>query len=109
MVRAKEDVGRVLHALADPTRRSIVERLARGPLSVSALAGPLGVTLTAVNQHLHVLEKCRLVRTEKTGRVRSCRIEAAGFGVLTSWVDAQRSIWEARLDRLGDILNEEEK
>lgn len=109
MVRSKPEISRVLVALADPTRRSIVERLARGPLSVSALALPLGVTRTAVNQHLHVLEKCRLVRTEKTGRVRSCHVETAGFDVLTGWVDRQRSIWEERLDRLGEILNEEEK
>jgi DNA-binding transcriptional ArsR family regulator len=109
MLRSKPEISRVLVALADPTRRSIVERLARGPLSVSALALPLGVTLTAVNQHLHVLEKCRLVRTEKTGRVRSCHVETAGFDVLTGWVDRQRSIWEERLDRLGEILNEEEK
>ena len=66
-------VERVLRALADPTRRTIVERLTDGPLSVSALAAPLGVTLTAVAQHLQLLEEAGLVRTEKTGRVRSCR------------------------------------
>jgi len=99
------DVNRVFHALGDPTRRAIVERLSkRGPLSASALAEPMGITLTAVTQHLRVLEDCRLVRTEKIGRVRSCRVEPAGFSALSRWIDAQRTMWERRLDRLGDML-----
>ena len=108
MVRPAPDVGPVLFALADPTRRSIVERLGRGPQSVTALAEPLGVTLTAVRQHLHVLEDCRLVRTEKTGRTRQCRIEPAGLRVLSRWLDAQQSLWERRFDRLTAILAEDE-
>ncbi|MGE0443346.1 MAG: ArsR/SmtB family transcription factor [Gemmatimonadales bacterium] len=106
MARSTATVGSVLTALADPTRRSIVERLGRGPQSVTALAEPLGVTLTAVRQHLHVLEDCRLVRTEKVGRTRQCRVEPAGFLVLSQWVTAQRSLWERRFDRLAAILDE---
>jgi DNA-binding transcriptional ArsR family regulator len=99
---------RVFHALGDPTRRAIVEKLGEGPLSVSQLATPLDITLTAVAQHLHVLEKSGLVRTEKLGRVRTCRVDAAGFSVLEQWIGHQRSMWERRLDRLGDLLTEEE-
>ncbi len=102
----KADVGRVLFALADPTRRSIVERLGRRPLSVTALSGPLGVTLTAVRQHLHVLEASHLVRTEKVGRVRVCRVEPEGLNVLKGWVESQQAMWARRLDLLADILRE---
>jgi len=96
----------VFHALGDPTRRALLERLGEGPLSVSRLATPLGITLTAVVQHLQVLEESGLVRTEKTGRVRTCRIETAGFSALEQWIRDRRSIWERRLDRLGDLLAE---
>jgi len=108
MARAarKIDPAAVFHALGDPTRRAIVERLGAGPASVSALAAPLGVTVTAVAQHLLVLERGGLVRTEKIGRVRTCSIERDGFAALEHWIDAQRSMWERRLDRLGDLLNE---
>jgi DNA-binding transcriptional ArsR family regulator len=74
-------------------------------MSVSALAEPLGITLTAVVQHLQVLEEVGLVRTEKLGRVRSCRIDPAGFDALEKWVAEHRSIWERRLDRLGSLLD----
>jgi DNA-binding transcriptional ArsR family regulator len=99
-----DDVDRVFHALGDPTRRTIVEKLSEGPLSVSRLAVPLGITLTAVAQHLQVLEESGLVHTEKTGRVRTCRLETAGFLVLEKWIRDRRSLWERRLDRLGDLL-----
>jgi DNA-binding transcriptional ArsR family regulator len=75
-------------------------------MSVSALAEPLGITLTAVAQHLQLLEEVRLVHTEKVGRVRSCRIEPAGFDALERWIAEHRTIWERRLDRLGTLLNE---
>jgi len=101
-------VDRVLRALADSSRQVIVERLTQGPLSVSGLAAPLGITLTAVAQHLQVLEECRLVRTEKIGRVRTCRLEPAGFAVLEQWIRDRRSPVERRLDRLGDFLAEED-
>jgi DNA-binding transcriptional ArsR family regulator len=96
----------VFHALGDPTRRSIVEQLSQGPQSVSRLAEPLGITLTAVVQHLRILEESGLVRTEKIGRVRTCRMETAGLAVLEKWIADRRSIWERRLDRLGDLLEE---
>jgi DNA-binding transcriptional ArsR family regulator len=100
------DVARVFHALGDPTRRAIFETLGERPHSVSGLAGPLDISLTAVMQHLQVLEESGLVRTEKVGRVRTCRIEPAGFSVLERWMGEQRSMWERRLDRLGDFLAE---
>lgn len=103
----KEEIDRIFHALGDPTRRAMVDRLSAGPLSVSALASPLKMTLTAVAQHLQVLEDCGLVRTEKTGRVRSCRVEPAGFAVLQGWLSERRTLWERRLDRLAEFLEEE--
>ena len=72
---------------------------------MSALAGPLGVTLTAVSQHLQILEECGLVRTEKVGRVRSCRLDGAGFTVLERWAREHRSVWDQRFDRLGQLLD----
>jgi DNA-binding transcriptional ArsR family regulator len=103
---SKVKIDRVFHALGDPTRRAIVDRLSRGPLSVSRLAAPLGITLTAVAQHLQILEESGLAHTEKVGRVRTCRIESAGFSILEQWVSDHRSLWERRLDRLGDLLSE---
>jgi len=97
-------IHRVFHALGDPTRRSILEMLSAGPVSVSHLATPLAMTLAAVVQHLQILEESGLVRTEKIGRVRTCRIDPAGFAVAQQWIVDRRSIWEKRLDRLGDLL-----
>jgi DNA-binding transcriptional ArsR family regulator len=97
---------RVLHALADPSRRVIVERLSSGPASVSELARPLPMSLPAVIQHLQVLEASGLVRSEKVGRVRTCRIEPAALRPVERWIGARRSSWERRLDRLGDYLEE---
>ncbi|MEV6377417.1 winged helix-turn-helix transcriptional regulator [Micromonospora sp. WP24] len=94
----------VFHALADPTRRGIVERLVRGPASVSELARPLEMSLPAVLQHLQVLESSGLVISEKAGRVRTCRVEPAALRAAESWLGAQRTAWERRLDRLDDIL-----
>lgn len=107
MPRLKVNVGRVLHALGDPTRQAIIERLSRGPVSISQLAEPLGITLTAVGQHLQALEESGLAKTEKVGRVRTCRLETAGLTVLESWIREQRSTWERRLDRLGELLAED--
>src|SRR5258708_17913148 len=98
--------GGVFHRLGDPTRRAIVDALSAGLLSVSRLAEPLDITLTAVAQHLQVLEDSGLVHTEKIGRVRTCRIESAGFSALEQWIRDHRSVWERRLDRLGDLLDE---
>ena len=100
------EIDRLFHALGDPTRRAILDQLALGPTSVSRLAQPLGVTLTAIAQHLRVLEDAELVRTEKLGRVRACSLEEAGFARLEQWASARRSPWRQRLDRLGDLLGE---
>ena len=108
MEKPPVDIDRVFHALGDPTRRAIVEKLTERPYSVSALATPLEITLTAVGQHLQLLEESGLVRTEKTGRVRTCRLEAAGFSTLEQWIQDRRSSWERKLDRLGDLLADED-
>jgi len=102
-------VNRVFHALGDPTRRAILEKVSEGPISVSSLAKPLAITLAAVVQHLQVLEKSGLVHTTKVGRVRTCHMEARGLSVAEGWIDDRRSLWERRLDRLGDVLAEDEK
>ena len=103
----KIDIGGVFHALGDPTRRAIVDRLSLAPSSVSNLAEPLAITVTAVAQHLAVLEACGLVRTQKVGRVRTCRIQGTGFDILEHWIADHRRQWERRLDKLGDILDED--
>ena len=102
--RSRDDIDRVFHALADPSRRVIVERLSRGPASVSELARPLPMSLPAVVQHLQVLETSGLVRSEKRGRVRTCQLEPAALRPVEQWISARRSNWERRLDRLGDYL-----
>jgi DNA-binding transcriptional ArsR family regulator len=102
----REGLDRVFHALADPNRRVIVERLSRGPASVSELARPLPMSLPAVVQHLHVLEASGLVRSEKIGRVRTCRIEPAALRPVEQWISARRTSWERRFDRLGEYLDE---
>ena len=104
--KQKITADQLFNALGDPTRRAIVERLSNGPLSVSQLATPLEITLTAVAQHLQILEEAGLVHTEKLGRVRTCRVETTGLKVLETWIADRRSLWERRLDRLGDLLAE---
>jgi DNA-binding transcriptional ArsR family regulator len=94
----------VFQALADPTRRNLVERLIRGPASVSDLAQPLAMSLPAVMQHLGVLEASSLVRSEKAGRVRTCRIDPVALRLAEDWITGQRTAWEQRLDQLGDYL-----
>jgi DNA-binding transcriptional ArsR family regulator len=100
-------IDRVFHALGDPTRRAIVEKLSEGPVSVSHLAQPLDITLAAVVQHLQVLEKSGLVRTEKVGRVRTCSIQPEGLKIAERWIEDRRSLWQRRLDRLGKLLVED--
>jgi DNA-binding transcriptional ArsR family regulator len=97
---------RIFQALADPSRRWMVERLARGPASVSELAKPLDMSLPAVVQHLQVLEASGLVRSEKVGRVRTCRIEPAALRSAEKWIGERRASWERAFDRLGDFLDE---
>ena len=106
MLTQRVQVDRVFHALGDPTRRAMIEKLSEGPISVSRLAQPLDITLAAVVQHLQVLEKSGLVRTEKVGRVRTCRVEPKGLTVVERWVSDRRSLWETRFDRLGKLLAE---
>jgi DNA-binding transcriptional ArsR family regulator len=93
-------------ALSDPTRRRMVERLVRGPASVSELARPLPMALPTVVQHLKVLEDSGLVRSEKKGRIRTCRIQAKQLGAAQNWLDKQRALWEARFDRMDAIVME---
>lgn len=97
----------MFQALADPTRRMMVERLSRGPVSVSELARPFAISLPAVVQHLRVLEASGLVRSEKTGRVRTCRIDPAALRTVERWIAERRTTWERRFDRLGDLLADE--
>ena len=101
-----QPLDRMFQALADPTRRGLVERLSHGPASVSDLARPLNMSLPAVVQHLQLLEASGLIRTEKQGRVRTCRIEPGGLQLVEQWINARRVGWERRLDRLGDHLAE---
>ena len=93
-------------ALADPTRRHMVARLSRGPASVSELAAPLPISLPAVLQHLQMLEASGLVRSEKRGRVRTCRIEPKALASAQDWIAEQRALWEGRLERLESYLEE---
>ena len=98
----------MFQALADPARRGMIERLCRGPASVTELAKPLAMTLSAVVQHLQVLESSGLVRTQKEGRVRTCRIDVIALRNAETWIAARRTSWERRLDRLGEFLAEED-
>ena len=104
----KPDIDRIFHALGDPSRRAILEKLSLGPTSVSRLAEPLNITLAAVVQHLQILEESGLVRTEKVGRVRTCSIESEGLSAARQWIEDRRSMWDRRLDRLGELLVEPE-
>jgi DNA-binding transcriptional ArsR family regulator len=106
MSAKKVNIDRVFHALGDPTRRALMEKLSEGPISVSRLAEPLDITLAAVVQHLQILEESGLVKTEKSGRVRTCRLDPVGLSVAAQWIGDRRSTWERRLDRLGDLLAE---
>ena len=100
------EVDLLFQALADPSRRAMVERLTRGPASVSELARPLAMSMPAVVQHLHVLERSGLVRSEKVGRVRTCTVEPAALRTAEGWIAERRTAWEQRLDRLGEYLAE---
>ena len=109
MPNQSAELDRLFHALADPGRRVIVQRLVRGPASVSEIAEPLAMSLPAVLQHLQVLEASGLIRSEKSGRVRTCRLDPAGLSEAEAWVAARRMEWERRLDLLGDYLAELKK
>ncbi|HEY4031953.1 MAG TPA: metalloregulator ArsR/SmtB family transcription factor [Caulobacteraceae bacterium] len=96
----------MFQALADPSRRTMVDRLSRGPASVSQLAEPLAMSLPAVVQHLQMLEAAGLVKTEKIGRVRSCTLDTSAMSQAERWINYRRTQWERRLDRLGDFLEQ---
>lgn len=104
MINQPTPLDRVFHALGDPTRREMVDRLSRGPATVKQLAEPYAMSLPAVLQHLKVLEASGLVKSEKVGRVRTCRIEHQALGNAGDWIARRQASWERRLDRLGDFL-----
>jgi DNA-binding transcriptional ArsR family regulator len=108
MLNLSPALDRVFQALADPARRGMVDRLTRGPASVSELAEPLSMSLPAVLQHLQVLEQSGLVRSEKAGRVRTCHIEPKALRTAEDWIARRRAYWERRLDRLGAYLAEQD-
>jgi DNA-binding transcriptional ArsR family regulator len=103
------EIERVFHALGDPTRRTMVEMLGQAPRTISALASALGITLTAVGQHLQLLEECGLARSEKLGRVRTCSLDLAGLDALAQWVTARKPPIVQSLDLLSELLAEEEQ
>ncbi len=104
MLNRSRPLDLAFQALADPTRRGILARLSRSPASVSELARPFSMSLPAVIQHLQLLEASGLVKSEKKGRVRTCRIEPRAFAAAEGWIAAQRALWEGRADRLEDYL-----
>jgi DNA-binding transcriptional ArsR family regulator len=101
------DADRAFHALGDPNRRWILTHLSRSPSSASRMAAPLGISMAAVVQHLQVLEESGLVRSEKEGRVRVCRLDPGGIRSIERWLSERRQLWERRLDRLGSVLDED--
>ena len=106
MLNQRPALDLLFQALADPARRGMVERLSRGPATVSELAAPFTMSLSAVLQHLRMLEASGLVRSEKAGRVRTCHIDPARLRTAEHWIAERRAIWERRLDRLGALLAE---
>ena len=113
MAKHDPDLSLLFHALADATRRSILNRLAQGPATVTDLAGPTGLRLPTVMRHLSVLEEAGLIASSKDGRVRTCAIVTEAMNPARAWIDEQRAIWEARLDRLDafvmDVMKESGK
>ena len=106
MLNHRTELHRVFHALADPTRRAILERLTRQEASVSELARPLKISLAAVVQHIQILEESGVILTWKTGRVRTCQISPHALNVAENWIKQRRALWERRFDRLGELLGE---
>jgi DNA-binding transcriptional ArsR family regulator len=104
MINNVAELDRLFRGLADPTRRQVVERLSHGELSVSQLADPLAMSLPAVMQHVRLLEASGVVRSEKVGRVRTCRLQPAALQLAVEWVSERQNEWESRLDRLGTYL-----
>jgi DNA-binding transcriptional ArsR family regulator len=109
MLNQHARLDRMFQALADPTRRLIVDRLSQGPASVSELANPLPMSLPAVVQHLHILEQSGLVTTQKIGRTRTCTLDTTAVSQVEKWLNDRRLGWERRLDRLGRFLDAQEE
>lgn len=103
---AADRLSATFHALADPTRRAILARLADGPASVNEIAAPFSMSLPAVSKHLKVLEKAQLVSRGKEAQWRPCKLEAAPLKDADAWIEQYRAMWEARFDRLDDYLQE---
>jgi DNA-binding transcriptional ArsR family regulator len=99
----------VFAALADPTRRAVVQRLGRGPASVGDLAAPFPITLPSFMKHVRTLETCGLIRTAKAGRVRTCTLNPEQLALADDWLETQRGIWDARTDRLDDLVTNQKK
>lgn len=108
MIEYKTQLNLAFHALADATRRGILEHLSSGPASVSELAKPYESSLAAIHQHVRVLEASGLIVTEKRGRTRECRISAEAIMRVENWLNDRRQFWEERFDRLGKMLEDEE-
>jgi DNA-binding transcriptional ArsR family regulator len=106
MLNQRASLDQVFQALSDPSRMAMVERLSQEPASVCELAEPFPISLPGVMQHLQVLEASGVVRSEKVGRVRTCRIEPATLRPAELWIIERRVSWEQRLDRLGEYLAE---
>lgn len=102
-----ERLSAVFHALADPTRRGVIDRLGRGPASVSELARPFDMGLPSFMKHLRVLEDCGMIHTRKEGRTRTCSIDDSGFTEAERWLSRQRAIWEGRAERLEAFVQHE--
>ncbi len=105
MLQHQQTLDLAFQALSDPTRRAMVERLSRGPASVSELAEPFPMSMSAVVQHLKILEASGLVASQKAGRVRTCRIEPQALSAAELWINARRKSVERSLDRLGAFLD----
>lgn len=113
MAKHDADLSRLFHAVADPTRRAILSRLAAGPAPVTELARPTGLRLPTVMRHLAVLEEAGLIATSKDGRVRTCAMVPEALSPMRAWIEGQRAVWESRLDRLDTyvmtLMEEREK
>lgn len=109
MLNHSTALDRIFHALSDHSRRSIVEELSKKEASVSELAQPLKMSMAAVVQHIQILEESGLIRTQKSGRVRTCRIEPRSLEVIEGWLSQRRRFWERNLDRLGEFLERSQK
>ena len=109
MPNQSTDLSRVFQALADPTRRAVLQRLAGGPAAMSELAEPFHMALPSFSQHLDVLEDCGLVRSRKEGRVRTYQLAPQPLKAVEGWLARQRSLWTRRLDQLDHYLKEQKR